>query len=102
LSGAAAVTLYLDVAKTGEGGVLATMPMLFSVVESCDVGSDTASSVSDDDMPENSRFSGSIKCVQIDTVKAAENLDRLITPEDRLKIAMTRTRRGLSWFTLAG
>jgi hypothetical protein len=55
------------------------MPMLFSVMESCDVGSDSASSVSDDYMPENRRFSGSIKCVQIDTVKAAENLDRLIT-----------------------
>jgi arylsulfatase len=64
--------------------------MLFSVEETCDVGSDTASSVSDDYTPENSRFTGSIKWVQIDIAEAAEDLDHLITPEERLKIAMTR------------
>ena len=86
----AAVTLYLDGAKTGEGRVEASVPMLFSVEETCDVGSDTASPVSDDYTPENSRFTGSIKWVQIDIAEAAEDLDHLITPEERFKIAMTR------------
>ena len=86
----AAVTLYLDGAKTGEGRVEASVPMLFSVEETCDVGSDTASPVSDDYTPETSRFTGSIEWVQIDIAEAAEDLDHLITPEERLKIAMTR------------
>ena len=84
------MTLYLDGAKTGEGRVEASVPMLFSVEETCDVGSDTASPVSDDYTPETSRFTGSIKWVQIDIAEAAENLDHLITPEERLRIAMTR------------
>ena len=86
----ATVTLYLDGAKTGEGRVEATVPMLFSIEETCDVGSDTASPVSDDYTPENSRFTGSITWVQIDIAEAAEDFDHLITPEERLNIAMTR------------
>jgi hypothetical protein len=31
-----------------------------------------------------------VKWVQIDIAEAAEDLDHLITPEERLKIAMTR------------
>ncbi len=42
------VSLYLDGEKTGEGRVEGTVPMVFSADETCDVGSDTASPVSDD------------------------------------------------------
>ena len=42
------VSLYLDGAKTGEGRVEGTVPMVFSADETCDIGSDTASAVSDD------------------------------------------------------
>ena len=42
------VSLYLDGDKTGEGRVEGTVPMMFSGDETCDVGSDTASPVSDD------------------------------------------------------
>ena len=38
-----AVALYVDGAKTGEGRVEGTVPMVFSADETCDVGSDTAS-----------------------------------------------------------
>src|SRR5512133_3977389 len=86
----ATVTLYLDGAKTGEGRVEATVPMLLSIDETCDVGSDTASPVSDDYTPENSRFTGSIKCVQLDIAEAAEDLTNLLTPEDHLNPAITR------------
>ena len=84
------VSLYVDGAKTGEGRVEATVPMLFSADETCDIGSDTASAVSSDYTPEESRFTGTVDWVQIDVDDAAEDNDHLITPEERLKIAMTR------------
>ena len=83
-------SLYVDGEKAGEGRVEATVPMLFSADETCDVGSDTASPVSDDYTSESSHFTGTIEWVQIDIADAAEDLDHLITPEERLKIAMTR------------
>ena len=64
--------------------------MLFSGDETCDVGSDTASPVSDDYTSENSRFKGTVNWVQIDIDEAAEDLDHLISPEERLKFAMTK------------
>jgi arylsulfatase len=84
------VSLYLDGEKTGEGRVEGTVPMVFSADETCDIGSDTASPVSDDYTVAGSRFTGVIGWVQIDLAEAAEDLDHLISPEERLKIAMTR------------
>jgi arylsulfatase len=84
------VSLYVDGEKTGEGRVEGTVPMMFSGDETCDVGSDTASPVSDDYTSEGSRFNGSIDWVQIDIDEAAEDLDHLISPEERLRIAMTK------------
>ena len=84
------VVLYVDGEKTGEGRVEGTVPMAFSADETCDVGSDTASPVSDDYTSEGSRFTGTIEWVQLDIAEAAEDLDHLISPEERLKIAMTR------------
>ncbi len=83
-------SLYVDGQKTGEGRVEATVPMAYSADETCDVGSDTASPVSDDYTSEGSRFTGTINWVQIDIAESAEDLDHLISPEDRLRIAMTR------------
>jgi arylsulfatase A-like enzyme len=84
------VSLYVDGAKSGEGRVEATVPMVFSGDETCDIGSDTASPVSDDYTPEESRFTGTVDWVQLDIAEAAEDLDHLITPEERLRVAMTR------------
>ena len=39
---------------------------------------------------EGSRFTGTVEWVQIDIADAAEDLDHLISPEERLKIAMTK------------
>jgi arylsulfatase len=64
--------------------------MAFSADETCDVGSDTASPVSDDYTAETSRFTGEIEWVQIDIAEAAEDLDHLISPEERLQLAMAR------------
>jgi hypothetical protein len=90
LAKGATVSLYVDGEKTGEGRVEGTVPMAFSADETCDVGSDTASPVSDDYTVEESRFTGTIGWVQIDIADAAEDVDHLISPDERLKIAMTR------------
>jgi hypothetical protein len=84
------VSRYVDGAKSGEGRVEATVPMVFSGDETCDIGSDTASPVSDDYTPEESHFTGTVDWVQLDIAEAAEDLDHLITPEERLRVAMTR------------
>ena len=75
-----AVTLYVDGEKVGEGRVDATVPMLFSADETTDVGSDTATPVSDDYGPKDSKFTGAVRWVQIDIDEEAEDVDHLITP----------------------
>ena len=84
------VTLYVDGEKCGEGRVEATVPMIFSADETADIGADTASPVTGDYLAGESRFSGKVNWVQIDLAEAAEDLDHLITPEERLRIAMAR------------
>jgi arylsulfatase len=83
------VTLYLDGAKVGEGRVEGTVPMLFSADETTDIGTDSATPVSDDHGG-MARFTGRVRWVQLDIDEAAEDLDHLITPEERLRIAMSR------------
>jgi arylsulfatase A-like enzyme len=84
------VTLFLDGDKVGEGRVDATEAMIFSGDETTDVGTDGGTPVSDDYGPKDSRFTGRVRWVQLDIDEAAEDLDHLITPEERLRIAMTR------------
>jgi arylsulfatase len=84
------VTLYIDGNKVGEGRVDGTVPMVFSADETTDVGSDSATPVSDDYDPRTSRFNGRIRWVQLDIDEAAEDVDHLITPEERFKLAMAR------------
>jgi arylsulfatase len=84
------VSLYVDGEKAGEGRVEGTVPMAFSADETFDVGSDFASPVSEDYTSEGSRFNATIEWVQIDLADAAEDLDHLISPEERFKIAMTK------------
>ncbi|HJY61560.1 MAG TPA: arylsulfatase, partial [Streptosporangiaceae bacterium] len=84
------VVLYVDGAKAGEGRVDATEPMIFSADETTDVGTDGGTPVSDDYGPKDSRFTGRISWVQLDIDENAEDLDHLITPEERLRIAMAR------------
>ena len=85
-----AIALYVDGEQVGQGRVEATVPMLFSADETTDVGSDSATPVSDDYGVRDSVFSGAINWVQIDIAEAAEDFDHLITPEERLRVAMAR------------
>jgi arylsulfatase A-like enzyme len=84
------VTLFVDGASAGKGRVEGTVPMLFSADETADVGVDSATPVSDDYGPKDGRFTGRVRWVQLDIDEAAEDLDHLITPEERLRIAMAR------------
>ena len=63
---------------------------LFSADETADVGRDTASPVSDDYTGETSVFTGTVRWVQIDLDEDAADADHLITPEERLRVAMAR------------
>jgi hypothetical protein len=84
------VVLYVDGEKVGEGRVDATVPMVFSADETTDVGSDSATPVSDDYGPKDSAFTGRVRWVQLDIDAAAEDVDHLISPEERLHVAMAR------------
>ena len=84
------VRTFVDGDKVGEGRVDATVPVVFSADETTDVGSDTATPVSDDYGTRDSEFTGTVRWVQIDIDAAAEDTDHLISPEERLRIAMAR------------
>jgi arylsulfatase len=86
----AAVTLYVDGDQVGEGRLPASVPLIFSGDETTDVGTDGATPVSDDYGPKDSTFTGRVRWVQLDIDEAAEDLDHLITPDERFRIAMAR------------
>ena len=83
-------TLYIDGEPVGEGRIDATQAMIFSGDETTDLGTDAATPVSDDYGPGGSHFTGRVRWVQIDIDDAAEDIDHLISPEERLRIAMAR------------
>jgi arylsulfatase A-like enzyme len=84
----AEVTLYVDGAEVGSGHLQGTVPLVFATDETCDLGCDTGSPVSDDYTPESSRFTGSIGWVQIDL--GDDDHGHLVTPADRWRVAMAR------------
>jgi hypothetical protein len=84
------VSLFLDGTKDGEGRVDATVPLVFSADETADIGRDSASPVSNEYTGETSGFTGRVNWVQIDLGDDAEDADHLISPEERLRVAMAR------------
>jgi len=82
------VTLFIDGTKVGEGRVEATVPMVFSGDETCDVGKETGSPVTSDYGRLGNEFSGKVRWVQIDL--GVDDADHLISPEERLRLAMAR------------
>jgi arylsulfatase len=85
-----AVSLFVDGEKVGEGRVDATVPMAFSADETTDIGSDSATPVTDDFVAGETEFDGRVKWVEIDLGEDAEDPDHLISPEERLRVAMAR------------
>ena len=84
------VTLFIDGKKVGEGDIGATLAMVFSADDGCDVGEDSGAPVSPDYGPHGNAFNGRVKGVQLAIADAAENADHLVEPEDAIRIAMAR------------
>jgi arylsulfatase len=83
-------TVYVDGTHAGVGTVGATVPGAFSADETTDLGTDTATGVTDDLDRSTVAFNGSVKWVQIDLGDAAQDFDHMVTPEERYRIAMAR------------
>ena len=64
--------------------------MVFSADETTDLGEDTGTSVSDGCQPHAGSYNGKVRWAQTDINEAALDNDHLITPEERLRIAMAR------------
>lgn len=60
------IALYLDGRKDGEGGVAATEPVFFSADDTCDVGVDAGSPISEDYGSQGNAFNGDVKGVLIE------------------------------------
>jgi arylsulfatase A-like enzyme len=81
-------TLFVDGNSVGLARQEASIPMVFSGDETLDVGIDNGTSVSDDYAPETSKFDGTVNWVQLD--QGNDDQTHLITPEERLRVAMVR------------
>ena len=84
------VTLYTDGQKVGEGTVEATLAMIFSADDGCDVGEDTGAAVSPDYSSHGNAFNGTVKGVQLAIAEAAEDPDHYVSPEVAVQLAMAR------------
>ncbi|MBA4011807.1 MAG: arylsulfatase [Phenylobacterium sp.] len=82
------VTLFYDGKPAGKGRVEKTQPMGYSADEACDVGADTGSPASPEYGVTGNSFTGQIEWVQLD--QNGDDHDHLVTPEERLKVAMAR------------
>ncbi|HXQ35039.1 MAG TPA: hypothetical protein VN843_13580, partial [Anaerolineales bacterium] len=83
-------TLFVDGNRVGEGRIDRTHAFLFSMDETMDVGCDVGEPVSPDYGPNDNKFNGKIKWVQIDVDKAAKDADHRIGAEERFMVAMAR------------
>ena len=84
------LSLYVDGSKAGDARVKQTQPFAFGE-EPCDVGRDSGSAVTADYAGNGSKlFSGHVKWVEFDTGIPADDHDHLITPEERLMVAMAK------------
>ncbi|MBP6595915.1 MAG: arylsulfatase [Arenimonas sp.] len=82
------VTLYVDGKKDGEGVVGATLAMIFSADDGCDVGKDGGSAVSPDYASGDNAFNGKVKGVMLSI--AEDDGKHLIDPADAIRVAMAR------------
>ncbi|HTM31162.1 MAG TPA: hypothetical protein VL263_07645, partial [Vicinamibacterales bacterium] len=84
------VSLYVDGKKAGQGRIEQTEPFAFGE-ESLDVGHEAGSPVTTDyGRNGGSEFSGQVNWVEFDADSAADDNNHLITPEERLRVAMAK------------
>ena len=84
------VTLFTDGKKVGEGDVGATLAMVFSADDGCDVGEDSGAAVSTDYGAVGNGFNGDVKGVQLSITDDAKNADGLVSPEEAVRAALGR------------
>jgi hypothetical protein len=77
-------TLYIDGNEVGAGRIEQTEALFFFADETCDVGAEYGSPVTDD--YGTRRFNGEVEWVEIDV--GLDDHNHLITPEERLQFAM--------------
>ena len=82
------VTLYTDGQEVGSGRADMTQPMVFSPDETLDVGSEGGTTVAEDYTAATSKFNGEINWIELD--QGVDDYDHLISPEERLRVAMAR------------
>jgi arylsulfatase len=82
------VTLYLDGQQLTQGRVERTEPFLFSADETCDIGAEAGSPVSEDYGPRGNGFTGEVNWVEIDVGQEAEDADHYLSPAERLRVYM--------------
>lgn len=82
------VTLFVDGKKDGEGEVGATLAMVFSADDGCNVGKDGASVVSPDYKPGDNAFNGKVKGVLLSI--AEDDGKHVVDPEDAIRMALAR------------
>ena len=64
--------------------------MIFSADDTCDVGVEGGAVVTNDYATHANAFNGEVNWVQIDVAASASDDDHLITPDERLRVAMAR------------
>jgi arylsulfatase len=83
-----AVTLFDGETELGSGRVDRTLPFIFSLDETVDIGSDSGSPVSSDYGSVGNNFTGTLDWVRLDG--GDDSHDHLIDPAHQLTIAMTK------------
>ena len=83
-----AVSLLVDGQKIADGRLEHTVPMIFSADSTCMVGDKIGAPISSDFKESENKFTGKINWVRIDL--GSENFDDLITPEEWVRIQMSR------------
>ena len=84
------IALTVDGEAVAEGRLERTVPLVFSLDETCDVGHDGGLPVSDDYRAEDSEFTGTVESVLIELSEGVEDFNHLIDPQLRLSVAIAR------------
>jgi hypothetical protein len=77
--------LFIDGKPVGDGRINATVPMIYSGDETCDIGSDTGTPVSEDYAGDSSRFTGTVNWVELQI--GEDSHDHLISPDELMRVA---------------
>jgi arylsulfatase A-like enzyme len=84
------VRLLVDGQQVADGRLERTVPLVFSLDETCDVGRDGGMPVSDDYTAATSVFTGTVHQVRLEIAAGAPDFSHLIDPEHRLAVALAR------------